>query len=525
MTRLILSVVISAVLAICSIAAGQPGGPVRLPQAELEPAEPAGPEPGIIMDRPRAAQPPAPADAAGAIVSAVTESPLVFVATVAEVVQGPMALSEPPILSMTITFKDSEMIKGDKPGELVFSYRVTRGRGIEPVAGQKLLVAAERPAERPQIEGRPQGGGPRIGRLPIGGGGGPAIRLLAEATDDNLALARTAAKLPAGWTVDKAAKPVSPWAALGEKAWPKGIKHKFEAEIVCATTGRPALRAGAGVKLTVEQIIPAQVEKFRNPFGDGKFRVTVTNTTDKPLDVPALLTNDGKEILWADSLLLIERSRPHLLPEAGRLTADARPVRLAAGESVSAEIDTLKLSQVSWPRGGSRVYFRFALGELVQENFFYYYSDRHDKMRAAGPAATPAPAPTPAPAGEQAGWTRLFADEQWYKAQTTDEQQFVGTLQAVPNADLPSTLMRTSYYRLGRRTMYTAAKKVPALDGLVGKRVVIRGKPYDIELSGQAVSEIWPAAVRLAGPEDKDMDLPLPAKADEAGACLAPITQ
>jgi hypothetical protein len=56
--------------------------------------------------------------------------------------------------------------------------------------------------------------------------------------------------------------------------------------------------------------------------------------------------------------------------------------------------------------------------------------------------------------------------------------------------------MRTSYYRLRDRTVYTGGKKVKALDRLIGKEVEIRGKPVNMELEGQALAEIWPAAVR-----------------------------
>jgi hypothetical protein len=101
-----------------------------------------------------------------------------------------------------------------------------------------------------------------------------------------------------------------------------------------------------------------------------------------------------------------------------------------------------------------------------------------------------------APAGD---WQDVYSTEAWYKEFNGKEQVFKGKLEAIPNADGPSTLQRPAYYRLGARTIYRA-KKHPALEKLVGKQVEIRGKPYDINLEGQAVSEIWPAAVRPAPP-------------------------
>lgn len=109
--------------------------------------------------------------------------------------------------------------------------------------------------------------------------------------------------------------------------------------------------------------------------------------------------------------------------------------------------------------------------------------------------------PRQLPAGNQDGkkeakWEKLFEDEAWYKNTAGKEQVFRGKLEAIPNAGGPSTLQRTSYYKLGDRTIYTGAKKVQALERLVGKQVEIRGKPVDMELEGQSLKEIWPAAVR-----------------------------
>ncbi|MCG3179916.1 MAG: hypothetical protein BIFFINMI_02266 [Phycisphaerae bacterium] len=330
------------------------------------------------------------------------------------------------------------------------------------------------------------------------------ITSLFTATDANLAMAKKAVGLPLAWTMDGKGEAISPFADLGDKAWPKAVDYKFQPAggVKCSKTGRPALLAGADVSIRVEQVPAAKLEKFKNPYGDGKFTVVVTNNGKAAVEVPALLT-DGKAILWADSLVIVERGKAHLLPGAGAAGKDVRPVKLEPGQGVAAEVNTLTLKGISWPRGGSRVNFQFCLGDLGADNFFYYYSDLHDKMREA--AGADAAKTVPAPAVPQAGdWTDLSSGEGWYKNQAGKEQEFVGTLEAVPNADVPSTLQRTSYYHLGGRTIYTGAKKMAALDRLVGKKVVIRGKPYDINLEGQAVSEIWPGAIRPARADDAD---------------------
>ena len=118
-------------------------------------------------------------------------------------------------------------------------------------------------------------------------------------------------------------------------------------------------------------------------------------------------------------------------------------------------------------------------------------------VAAARAASTTSLAGGPAVAAARE-WTKLFADEKWYKDLEAKEETFAGTLEAVPDADKPGILMRTSYYKLGDRTIYTVAKKVKVLDDLVGKKVEFLGKPFGAEIEGKAISEIWPAAVRAA---------------------------
>jgi len=99
--------------------------------------------------------------------------------------------------------------------------------------------------------------------------------------------------------------------------------------------------------------------------------------------------------------------------------------------------------------------------------------------------------------------TPLFADEQWYKDQPGNEAEFIGVLEAAPAQAGADTRMRASFYRLGERAVYTGAKKAPALDALVGKRVLLAGKAVDMELGGRRVREIWPASVCAAPRPDK----------------------
>ena len=101
-----------------------------------------------------------------------------------------------------------------------------------------------------------------------------------------------------------------------------------------------------------------------------------------------------------------------------------------------------------------------------------------------------------------AGWRKLFADQRWYKTRRGDEQEFTGVLKAKPKPRpgeiVASTLQRECYYFLGEWRVYTGARRHAALETLAGKKVVIRGKAVEMDLEGQHLKELWPAAVRLA---------------------------
>lgn len=95
-------------------------------------------------------------------------------------------------------------------------------------------------------------------------------------------------------------------------------------------------------------------------------------------------------------------------------------------------------------------------------------------------------------------WYDVSKGEQWYKDSKQKEETFTGTLEAVPNAGGPGILMRTSFYKLGDKTVFTGGKKNKALDDRIGKKVEIRGKNTQMNLEGQALNEIWPGQVRTA---------------------------
>lgn len=117
-----------------------------------------------------------------------------------------------------------------------------------------------------------------------------------------------------------------------------------------------------------------------------------------------------------------------------------------------------------------------------------------------GKPAEPSPKEAKFPAEKPAkpAWQKLFADQDWYQQTPGKEQIFRGRLESIPQKPVIGFLMRSAFYRLGDRTIYTGAQKPKALEHLVGQEVEILGKAVDMALEGQVVREIWPAAVRPA---------------------------
>jgi hypothetical protein len=280
----------------------------------------------------------------------------VFVGKVTAAKAGPVAQSNPPIHSFTLSFEPAESLRGKAPKDVAaFRYQVRQQNAPTFPADQTYLVAVKA-QEKNWV-----------------------VAYLGPADKDAVAKAKALLALPVGWAVE-GGKPVSPWAGLRVRAWPEGAAKPKGPE--CSKCGRPALLVGDAVEFTVEQVPAENPQKFKNDmYGDGKFKVTLRNTSDKDVEVPALLT-DGKTVFWADSLFVMVRDRPHLLIGAGRAKA-AQPVKLKAGESLVGTIDALLADGVEWPRGGQRVYFDFVLGEKSANNFFYYFSQLHDPMREA----------------------------------------------------------------------------------------------------------------------------------------------
>jgi hypothetical protein len=185
-----------------------------------------------------------PFAAAAELPPAFNQAELIFTGTVDSFTLVMQGRSMPPVNFFKITFEKVEMLRGDAPENLAFSYSVRTNDPPAYAKGAKLLVGANVTPGSPSQN---------------------VITCLVDATDENFALAKRLAAILPGWTADRD-KVVSPWAALGKKAWPEGATLK--ADSACAKTGRPALRLGPGVSFKVEQVIPEKVQPYKNPFGD-----------------------------------------------------------------------------------------------------------------------------------------------------------------------------------------------------------------------------------------------------------------
>lgn len=278
---------------------------------------------------------------------------MVFTAELQQAKAGPVSRSLPPIYMHRLVLSVKEVLRGEvKVGqELTASHSARQMKRPTFPVGKLCIVAAERSR------------------------GSLRVQLIREATPDMLKIAKLAASVPMGWSFD-AGKLVSPWT----DAWPKDAKPA-EGSPVCSVTGRPALLAGKGVQFKVEPVEPLQRIKWTNPDGDGEYRIIVSNPTEQPITVPALLS-DGENILWKESLVILCQGTARPCPGAKGLSAAPRPTVLKGGQVVSTTVNAFLLKNVRWPRGGYRIAFQFCLGELSSTQSFYYMSRHHDKIRA-----------------------------------------------------------------------------------------------------------------------------------------------
>lgn len=285
------------------------------------------------------------------------QAQIIFTGKLTKVVEGPTAKSDPPIWNHSLTFKVDTVLRGDlQPGAELTAHHSAR-QDAKPVfaVDEPVIVALSKARE------------------------GVLVTNLQPQTEALLDEVKVASLLPLGWKV-KDGKAISPWSALGKAAWPADLKDDKE-KIICSVTGRPAYMAG-GVEFKVEKVPPKKEIQWTNPDGDGEYKITVTNPTDKPLVVPALLSADGN-VLWDESLVILCQKKAYVCPGAKGISSKVGPTTLEPKQSISTVVNALRLKGPEWPQGGYRIEFQFCLGEKSSTQSFYYMSRHHDKLREA----------------------------------------------------------------------------------------------------------------------------------------------
>jgi hypothetical protein len=283
----------------------------------------------------------------------------VFTARLDKVDAGPVGMSMPPMYTHTLHFTVETVLRGAlKVDEKVTCSHVARQEKA-PVfpEGKVCLVAAQR--SQANIEA-----------------------LKVEKADPALvAQVKLACSIPLGWRAE-GGKFMSPWAAMGKKAWSAEMAGVPADAPKCAETGRPALMAGGAVQFDAAPVPPTKSIEWTNPDGDGEYTITVTNPTDAPVVVPALLSSGGK-ILWEESLVILCQDKAYPCPGAKGVSGKVEATTLAPHQTVTTVVNALRLKGPEWPQGGYRIEFQFCLGEKSKTRSFYYMSKHHDALRDA----------------------------------------------------------------------------------------------------------------------------------------------
>jgi len=287
------------------------------------------------------------------------QAEIVFVGELTEATTGPAAMSVPPIYINRLRFNVGKVLRGtltDKTLTCAHSYRNDTNFPYE--TGRSYIVAL------------------------TGARNTMAVRDLRLADDAAIKEVELACALPLGWKIAEG-KAVSPWAAMGKAAWSAELPAAADKpRLTCETTGRPALLAGPNAEWAVNAVPPKRSIQWTNPDGDGEYTLTLTNPTDQPLSVPALLTQDGR-ILWRESVAILCQETAYPCPGAKRVTGKVAPLVLKPKESVSTVINMLALRGPEWPGGGDRIEFTFCLGDKAKTVSFYYMFRHHDALREA----------------------------------------------------------------------------------------------------------------------------------------------
>ena len=238
----------------------------------------------------------------------VRSADIVVSGVVADDPQIDIGESYPPVYWYRFTVRDTKQVKNTLPDDLQILYTV-RGEDHTPIKkGDHLLLALRKLDQHLEDEG-----------------------------------SKTAQKPKVRSTLDVIGKvPLTPAALSAARRAVEDLKP-----------------LGSGVAMTIEQLPPKKPVKWSNPYGDGRFRVVITNSGKQPAHVPAV---------FAYSPYGSKQVRPAAV--------------MAPGASQTFEVDALELPWKNLP-GGARLTITVQAADKSVSSFFYFSYNHHMPMLRA----------------------------------------------------------------------------------------------------------------------------------------------
>ncbi|KAI0978701.1 hypothetical protein GJ496_010820 [Pomphorhynchus laevis] len=308
------------------------------------------------------------------VAQSLSSMQLIFIAVVSNIIYGPVQYSSPPRRHITVYFQDYRWFRSSNIGQIPATKFVTDQTGFKLI--DRSINGIDIKLGSRYVVGAISDNSKNENNLVIG--------VFRPADGELTQLCMEMTSVPAGWLRQPGGGWIYPIVHLFKTPnwW---LNYTDPNELKCVKTGRPALLCrNENIILTVEQIIPPDAESRNAPYGDGKFKITVSNIDPYNfVTIPALLIDQNTgEISWEDSLIIIDRSSlKSYCPNGAGKRDNLAAFTMYPKSSVCAVVNVLTLKgDKNWHVGGTRLYFGFAIGEMIQENFFYSYYKEHKTM-------------------------------------------------------------------------------------------------------------------------------------------------
>ncbi|CAF1404990.1 unnamed protein product [Didymodactylos carnosus] len=164
------------------------------------------------------------------------------------------------------------------------------------------------------------------------------------------------AGLPVGWS-KQTDEYFSPWKNHHRKWW-SSSSDTFKNVPKCNDCQRPALTTGDSITMSVKRV-----------DNKSQFELTVTNTSDKPVQIPALVCDkQSKIILWHDSIFVMSNlnNDQHFFPKTNE-SDEVECVELGPYQSISIILDITMLNNLILEQDDTDISLIFCLGEKSAE--------------------------------------------------------------------------------------------------------------------------------------------------------------